>query len=304
MFVGAEILRCHGYTYDASYSELKSIPTDIPSNVTSVKLNNNLIINVTSGVFSHLSQCKNIHLSYNKLLLIQSGAFTGLQGLTHLELSKNLITQTINSSMWIGLQYVEYLGLHDNHIPSISPGAFSGLTFLKTLYLSRNRISEINGNMWVGLQFLEVLTLNEMRIREIPRHGISHVPSLNQLHFKKNLIRTLRADMFNPDIKEHHPTLYLNMDGNSALYCDSGLCWLKEAVKFGSLSLYGVRCVPSVAFQHVELNCTLGKHCSLFLVSSVSLGFIIVGSLEAAYSLNLGAREIWGKGGGETLALL
>ena len=32
--------------------------------------------------------------------------------------------------------------------------------------------------------------------------------------------------------------------------------------------------------------------------------FIIAGSLEAAYSLNWGAREIWGKGGGETLALL
>ena len=31
---------------------------------------------------------------------------------------------------------------------------------------------------------------------------------------------------------------------------------------------------------------------------------VIAGSLEAAYSLNWGAREIWGKGGGETLALL
>ena len=31
---------------------------------------------------------------------------------------------------------------------------------------------------------------------------------------------------------------------------------------------------------------------------------IFAGSLEAAYSLNWGAREIWGKGGGETLALL
>ena len=30
----------------------------------------------------------------------------------------------------------------------------------------------------------------------------------------------------------------------------------------------------------------------------------VAGSLEAAYSLNWGAREIWGKGGGETLALL
>ena len=31
---------------------------------------------------------------------------------------------------------------------------------------------------------------------------------------------------------------------------------------------------------------------------------IIAGSLEAAYSLNWGDQEIWGKGGGETLALL
>ena len=31
---------------------------------------------------------------------------------------------------------------------------------------------------------------------------------------------------------------------------------------------------------------------------------LIAGSLEAAYSLNWGAQKIWGKGGGETLALL
>ena len=31
---------------------------------------------------------------------------------------------------------------------------------------------------------------------------------------------------------------------------------------------------------------------------------IFAGSLEAAYSLNWGAREIWGKGGGETSAVL
>ena len=35
-----------------------------------------------------------------------------------------------------------------------------------------------------------------------------------------------------------------------------------------------------------------------------NLTTLIAGSLEAAYSLNWGAREIWEKGGGETLALL
>ena len=39
-------------------------------------------------------------------------------------------------------------------------------------------------------------------------------------------------------------------------------------------------------------------------VQPISQKWLIAGSLEAAYSLNWGAREIWGKGGGETLALL
>ena len=144
--MGADILGCRGYTYNASHIELTSIPTNIPSNATIVKLNNNLIINVTSGVFSHLSHCKNIDLSSNKILHVQSGAFNGLQGLTHLDLSKNHISQTIESTMWIGLWYLEHLDLHDNYIPSISPEAFSGLKLLKNLYLSLNYIRAINGN--------------------------------------------------------------------------------------------------------------------------------------------------------------
>ena len=40
------------------------------------------------------------------------------------------------------------------------------------------------------------------------------------------------------------------------------------------------------------------------MTHTVKTNHIIAGSLEAAYSLNWGAREIWGKGGGETLALL
>ena len=44
-----------------------------------------------------------------------------------------------------------------------------------------------------------------------------------------------------------------------------------------------------------ELYCTVLRS---------NLIFLIAGSLEAAYSLNWGAQEISGKGGGEILALL
>ena len=41
-----------------------------------------------------------------------------------------------------------------------------------------------------------------------------------------------------------------------------------------------------------------------FYRTEITRDLFVAGSLEAAYSLNWGVREIWGKGGGETLALL
>ena len=53
--------------------------------------------------------------------------------------------------------------------------------------------------------------------------------------------------------------------------------------------------------KNVSVNLSLKK---LSSKRSAGLCLLIAGSLEAAYSLNWDAREIWGKGGGETLALL
>ena len=51
---------------------------------------------------------------------------------------------------------------------------------------------------------------------------------------------------------------------------------------------------------HYVAHSSLGK----WLVGILLKRLLVAGSLEAAYSLNWGAQEIWGKGGGETLALL
>ena len=44
--------------------------------------------------------------------------------------------------------------------------------------------------------------------------------------------------------------------------------------------------------------------CSLTMKIIFRLQVLIAGSLESAYSLIWGSHEIWGKGGGDTLALL
>ena len=54
--------------------------------------------------------------------------------------------------------------------------------------------------------------------------------------------------------------------------------------------------------SRTSLNSSKGT--PFLVVRQTDRTVFIAGSLEAAYSLNWGAREIWGKGGGETLALL
>ena len=66
-----------------------------------------------------------------------------------------------------------------------------------------------------------------------------------------------------------------------------------------------------ITWQHLLATSTnvTRQQCGLrsqrhFLYIYCWSNFIFAGSLEAAYSLNWGAQEILGKGGGETLALL
>ena len=66
--------------------------------------------------------------------------------------------------------------------------------------------------------------------------------------------------------------------------------------------IYGIL----VQITHVAVNWKIPKVFSRQLSNPIcwKIMHILAGSLEAAYSLNWGAQEIWGKGGGETLALL
>ena len=80
-------------------------------------------------------------------------------------------------------------------------------------------------------------------------------------------------------------------------------------VKFVPLGAIGsiINGCDMILTMFVIYGCLNGNVRYFLLISSVltvlGLG-LVAGSLEAAYSLNWGSREIWGKGGGETLALL
>ena len=66
-----------------------------------------------------------------------------------------------------------------------------------------------------------------------------------------------------------------------------------------NISLRLCICHPTFQSRNSSIVCL-----SHLFSCHVFIYLFIAGSLESAYSLNWGAREIWGKGGGETLALL
>ena len=293
LLVAGEILGCHGY--DGKQKGLTSVPTDIPAGAALVALNNNKITNLTFGVFSRLYRCEKLLLYSNFISLIEPGAFTGLTVLEHLDLKDNHISQPIESTMWAGLQYLDYLGLHQNYITNISAGAFSGLIWLKTLHLYHNYLTKIDGRIWERLKSLEWISLAKNRINGLQHHSFSNLPSLKVLGLASNQLNTLRSDVFNPDDypdyngRPRHLELYLS---DNPLECNMTLFWLKEAVTSGSFILAtDTPAIPTcanlnnVALRDFILNCT-GK-CHYFLlilvISSRCVG--LISSLESERNL-------------------
>ena len=74
--------------------------------------------------------------------------------------------------------------------------------------------------------------------------------------------------------------------------------------KYSCLGLHSASC-QHIINTHDDV-CCLNMLCILILKHFVPLMALnlLLARLESAYSLIWGAREIWGKGGGETLALL
>ncbi|GAV01741.1 hypothetical protein RvY_12401 [Ramazzottius varieornatus] len=140
---------------------LLTIPSNIPADVTELRLEQNLISHIPSQAFSPYKYLKKIDVSNNKIAEIAPDAFTGLEALTSLVLYGNLI-QDVTPALFRGLRSLQLLllnsnkiaclhletfhdlhnlnllSLYDNKLISLANGTFSSLRKLQTLHLARN----------------------------------------------------------------------------------------------------------------------------------------------------------------------
>ena len=115
---------------------LTNVPLEeIPTNTTSVNLNNNSIQILDNNSFTGLTVLVNISLSNNHITDIAPGTFQAQNNVTFLDLSYNNLT-SINGTMWVGLDSVVTIRLTGNDIKIIGTNGFSHLPELKTIVIS------------------------------------------------------------------------------------------------------------------------------------------------------------------------
>ena len=283
----------HQQDYRREQSGLTEVPWDIPDGTKRVFLRYNSIKKLKADTFSHLYQCTYLALDSNAITEIDDSAFRGLIKLDHLSLSINKI-QEIGANMFERLPSLTILGLANNLLNAVPYDVFQHLSNLDELWFARNQIAAvmsenfselhklqelilrsnnlivISGDMWIGLESLTYLDLYENKITVIEKGGFANLPMIEHINLMVNKLSTLSPDAF--CLSQHiHPTaqpskLTLLLEDND-MFCNSSLCWLKEAESNGLITLsylpeldfspYRVECVnfPDAEWDEVVLDC-------------------------------------------------
>uniref|UniRef100_A0A3Q1IJQ6 TIR domain-containing protein n=1 Tax=Anabas testudineus TaxID=64144 RepID=A0A3Q1IJQ6_ANATE len=146
---------------DCGNCGLVTVPVDIPRDVTSATLLNNLLEKINREDFSNLSKLRFLDLHLNKISHVDNGAFIQLGALTSLYMSFNKLTN-LTANLFQGLANLTMLDLTYNNIGFIHTSAFQFLTSLLTVILDNNQLQKITDIQPV-LELPQILSIIDNR---------------------------------------------------------------------------------------------------------------------------------------------
>ncbi|XP_070777910.1 toll-like receptor 13 [Enoplosus armatus] len=127
---------------DCSNRKLVSIPDDIPTDVSSVKLCYNQLEHINREDFGDLSKLRILFLHSNQIAHVDDGSFIHLVVLTELHMSENKLTN-LTGNVFQGLSNLTKLDLSGNNIQFIHTSAFQFLYSLQTVTLALNKLRKL-----------------------------------------------------------------------------------------------------------------------------------------------------------------
>ncbi|TRY92621.1 hypothetical protein DNTS_027496 [Danionella cerebrum] len=167
-------------TVDCNDLLLIQLPTSLPQETQTLRLQSNLISSVDQGELQGLVNLTELDLSHNSFTSTRNLKITNLPALLSLHMDENQLRHLPEAALF-GLPNLQELYLNHNRLRSISPGAFKGLDKLLRLHLNSNRLVVIDRRWFHALPRLEVLMI-----------GGNPVEIIQDLNFKPlNSLRSL-----------------------------------------------------------------------------------------------------------------
>jgi Leucine-rich repeat (LRR) protein len=165
-----------GYYVNCSASSLNSIPSNLPTAVRNLILNNITLTYFQNDSFvsKGLVELEVLYADFCKLIKIELGAFNGLTKLTQLTLRGNEISEIIPGTFQ-NISRLGYLDLSYNRIEQLESDVFSGLVDLEYIDLVGNKLQFLHPHTFVRLPNLLTLNLSNNSALQIPtdRHFIN-----------------------------------------------------------------------------------------------------------------------------------
>ncbi|XP_058487778.1 leucine-rich repeat neuronal protein 2 [Solea solea] len=168
-------------TVDCNDLLLTKLPSPVPLNTHTLRLQSNLLSEIDSEVLHRLPNLTDLYLSQNHFSHVRTITQSSLlPSLLSLHLEENNLSHLPESS-FSSLPALRELFLSHNNLHSIAPGAFSGLDFLLRLHINNNLLSTINPRWFRALPRLEVLMLGGNPVEALPEKGFLALKSLRSL---------------------------------------------------------------------------------------------------------------------------
>ncbi|XP_078418983.1 CD180 antigen [Cetorhinus maximus] len=156
---------------DCSHLKLSNVPSDLPVNITVLKL------------------------SHNQLRYLPASALSRYRQLQTLDSGYNVITK-IDGNLCMVLPFLQVLGLEHNQLSHLSVHYFSYCSSLIELYLQSNRIKEIMSDPFKSLQNLTVLDVSHNKLVSAKLGTQPQLQKLQRLALSANKITQLKDNDF------------------------------------------------------------------------------------------------------------
>lgn len=168
-------------TVDCNDLLLTTLPSPIPKNTHTLRLQSNLLSDLDTATLQKLPNLTDLDLSqnrFNHIRTITSGL--PLRSLLSLHLEENHLSHLPDAS-FPSVPFLQELFLSHNNLHTISPGAFVGLDNLLRLHINNNRLATIDPRWFRALPKLEVLMLGGNPVVALPEQAFIALKSLRSL---------------------------------------------------------------------------------------------------------------------------